>query len=86
MAAINFYNSLEKEKCQAFIWLPYDKSNEPYIKNPPKGDRIFRILNADISDTQYWSRKARGVLEAMFAVNVLSQIWLDMNQDTHCVS
>lgn len=46
-------------------------------------NRIFRKLDVDISDTQFGFRKGLGTREALFALNVLSQRCLDINQDIY---
>lgn len=45
--------------------------------------RIYRKLEQDISDTQFGFRNGLGTREALFALNVMSQRCLDMNQDMY---
>ena len=44
-------------------------------------NRIYKKLDIDISDTQFGFCKGLGTREALFALNVLSQRCLDINQD-----
>lgn len=46
-------------------------------------NRISRKLDVDIGDTQFGFRKGLGTREALFALNVLSQRCLDINQDIY---
>lgn len=46
-------------------------------------NRIYKKLDECISNTQFGFRKGLGTREALFALNVLSQRCLDMNQDLH---
>ena len=45
--------------------------------------RIHRKLEIDISDTQFGFRNGVGTREALFALNVMSQRCLDINQDLY---
>lgn len=45
--------------------------------------RIHRKLEQDISETQFGFRNGLGTREALFALNVLTQRCLDVNQDLH---
>lgn len=46
-------------------------------------NRIYRKLDADVGDTQFGFRKGLGTREALFALNVLSQRCMDVNQDLY---
>lgn len=46
-------------------------------------NRIYKKLEMDISDTQFGFRSGLGTREALFALNVMSQRCLDINQDMY---
>lgn len=46
-------------------------------------NRIYQKLDMDIEDTQMGFRKGLGTREALFAINVLTQRCLDVNQEVH---
>lgn len=45
--------------------------------------RIYKTLEQDISETQFGFRDGLGTREALFALNVLAQRCMDMNQDLY---